>query len=698
MPADTYLEKLDQAVLLFEAKRIDEARGLCEQLMKDWPRDPKVLSLHGIILALQGDLMSAVTPLRQAVEIAPANPVALSNYGNVLKDLGQLDLAIIQYQKAIAANPKFADAYYNLGIALTQKGQGLAAIENFNAALKYHPDWAECYMNRGNAQQASGNFDAALLDYNRVIELMPDSAQGYVNRANLSRLSRSRLDGAMKDFTRALQLDPDQPAALHSYGQLLHAMGNYSESAKVLERLNQHATPDNFFALGDWVHAKMLIADWNDLPQIDFELRVRLAKKQAVARPFGLMGSSHSELELQSCAQIFSTIKYPPSSPLVAKRANATSTKIRVGYIGGEFRTQAISILMTGIYERHDAKRFEIYAFDNGWDDGSDLRQRQKAVFKKMIDISKLGDLEAAQIIAEHQIDILIDLNGFFGLSRQGVLAWRPSPIQVVYLGCPGTMGTEYMDYLIADAAVIPAASTSCYNEKVVRMPHSYFPCDDQRKVSERVFTRAEMGLPERGFVFCCFNNNYKIVPETFSQWMRILQKVEGSVLWLFETSQASVVNLRGEAMKRGVHPDRLIFAQPLPSPEHLARHRLADLFLDTLPYNAHTTASDALWMGLPLVTQVGTTFPGRVAPSLLSALGVPELITQTPEAYEALAIELALAPAKLKAVREKIISQRATAPLFNTKLFTQHFEQALQAMYERHQSGLPPAAISLNP
>jgi predicted O-linked N-acetylglucosamine transferase (SPINDLY family) len=370
--------------------------------------------------------------------------------------------------------------------------------------------------------------------------------------------------------------------------------------------------------------------------------------------------------------------------------------KIRIGYLAGELREHATSILMTGVFECHDRERFEVYAFDNGWDDGGELRRRQNAAFHKIINISKVGDLEAARIIAENEIDILIDLNGFFGAGRQEVFAFKVSPVQVSYLGCPGTMGTDYFDYLIADGVVIPEGSDSYYDEKIVRLPHTYQANDFKRKVSERVFTRAEMGLPEQGFVFCCFNNNYKITPETFSQWMRILQKVEGSVLWLFETSQASVLNLRREAEKRGVHPDRLIFAQPLPSPEHLARHRLADLFLDTLPYNAHTTASDALWMGLPLVTQVGTTFPGRVAASLLTALGVPELITQTPEAYEALAIELALAPAKLKAVREKIISQRATAPLFNTKLFTRHFEQALQAMYERHQSGLPPAAITI--
>ena len=693
MALDIYAEKFDFAVMLFESDQIGEAGRLCGQLLQERPDDAKVLGLHGIILAQQGDLASAIEPLRQAAEIDRHNPSAISNYGNILKDLGQLDLAIVQYQKAIAIDSRFADAYYNLGIAQGLKGLYLESLASFDSAIQLRPDRAQYYLNRGNTHQVLRNLDAALSDYSRVVVLLPDSIQGYVNRANLCHPALGD-KGIQSDFEIALRLEPNSPEALHNFAQYLHATGKYEQAVQVLERLYE-VSPD--FALCDLLHCKSLVADWSHWDELLFELRVRLARQQAVARPFGLMGMLYSETELLAGARNFKTRKFPLRAGLIQASKRSPRSKIRIGYLAGEFRQHATSILMTGVFECHDRNRFEVYAFDNGWDDGGDLRQRQNAAFHKIIDISKVGDLEAARIIAENEIDILIDLNGFFGAARQAVFAFKPSPVQVSYLGCPGTMGAEYFDYLIADSWVIPAASEIFYDEKIVRLPHTYQANDLKRKVSERVFTRAEAGLPAQGFVFCCFNNNYKIQPETFSQWMRILQKVEGSVLWLFETSQASEVNLRREAEKRGVRSDRLIFAKSLSASEHLARHRLADLFLDTLPYNAHTTASDALWMGLPLVTQVGTTFPGRVAASLLSALGVPELITHSPEAYEALAVELALTPSKLKAIREKIISQRETAPLFNTKLFTQHFEQALEAMYQRHQSGRSPTAITIN-
>ena len=694
MPVDAYAEKFDFAVMLFDSGQAGEAKRLCDQLLLERPGDAKVLGLLGIILAQQGDLVSAIEPLRQAAEADLHNPSALSNYGNILKDLGQLDLAIIQYQKAVAADPKFADAYYNLGIAQGLRGFHLEAIGSFDAALQLRPNQAQYYLNRGNTYQVLRNLDAALLDYNRVIALQPDSIQGYVNRANLRHPALGD-KGVQSDFETALRLEPNSPEALHNFAQYLHASNRYEQAVKILEKLYE-VFPD--LALCDLLHCKSLIASWPQWDELLFELRVRLAYQQAVARPFGLMGMLHSETELLTGARNFKKRKFPIRTGLIGAHPHSPRSKIRIGYLAGEFRQHATSILMTGVFESHDRNRFEVYAFDNGWDDGSELRQRQNAAFHKIIDISKVGDLEAARMIAENEIDILIDLNGFFGAARQGVFAFKPSPVQVSYLGCPGTMGAEYFDYLIADSSVIPAASEIFYDEKIVRLPHTYQANDSRRKVSGRAFTRAEAGLPAEGFVFCCFNNNYKILPDTFSQWMRILQKVEGSVLWLFVINQDTVLHLRREAEKRGVHPDRLIFAPPIPPPDHLARHRLADLFLDTLPYNAHTTASDALWMGLPLVTQVGTTFPGRVAASLLSALGVPELITRSPEAYEALAVDLATAPTKLKAIREKIISQRATAPLFNTKLFTQHFEQALEAMYQRHQSGLPPAAITIKP
>ena len=340
--------------------------------------------------------------------------------------------------------------------------------------------------------------------------------------------------------------------------------------------------------------------------------------------------------------------------------------------------------------------RFEMTAISIGPDDNSEMRQRLKHSFDHFIDATILSDEEIASRIRVTEIDILIDLKGFTQDARTNVFARRPAPIQANYIGYPGTMGAEYIDYIIADQTVIPENSKQYYLEKIVYLPTSYQVNDSKRFISDKAFTRTQLGLPPTGFVFCSFNNNYKITPRIFDCWMRILKQVESSVLWLLEDNPTAASNLRKEATTRGVNPERLIFAKRLPIAEHLARHRLADLFLDTLPYSAHTTASDALWAGLPVLTCLGETFAGRVAASLLNAIGLPELIAATPEAYEQMAIDLATHPEKLAVIKRKLAENRLTTPLFDTKLFTKHIEAAYIAMYERHQAGLAPDHISI--
>ena len=349
---------------------------------------------------------------------------------------------------------------------------------------------------------------------------------------------------------------------------------------------------------------------------------------------------------------------------------------------------------MAELFELHTRERFEIIALDNGWDDGSEVRRRINASFGEIVDISRMGDREAAAAVRAREIDILVSLNGYFGDERQGVFAYRPSPIQVNYLGFPGTLGTDYIDYLIADATVIPESSQPYYREKIAYLLDTYQVNDRKRAIADRTFSREELGLPPSAFVFCCFNNNYKIVPSTFEGWMRILDRVPGGVLWLLEDDPQAVRNLRKEAGARGVAPERLIFAPRLPLPEHLARHRAADLFVDSLPYNAHTTASDALWAGLPLLTRIGTTFPGRVAASLLKAIGLAELIATTQENYEALAVDLAIDRERLAQIRDKLARNRSIAPLFDTPRFTRSIEDLYVQMVERYRAGLPPERI----
>src|SRR5262249_20308746 len=318
------------------------------------------------------------------------------------------------------------------------------------------------------------------------------------------------------------------------------------------------------------------------------------------------------------------------------------------------------------------------------------MRRRLEAAFDKFLDVRNRSDRDVASLARNLEIDIAVDLGGFTTRDcRMGIFSMRAAPVQASYLGYAGTTGAEYIDYLIADPTVIPPSSQKYFSEKIVYLPNSYQANDRKRRIADKTFTRAEVGLPEEVFVFCCFNNNYKITPEVFDCWMRVLKRLGNSVLWLFEENTKAASNLRKEAEIRGVHPERLIFAKRMPPPDHLARHRLADLFLDTLPYNAHTTASDALWAGLPVLTRIGETFAGRVAASLLHAIGLTELITSTPQAYEALAIELATNPEKLAAIKRKLANNRLTTPLFDTKLFTKHIEAAYAAMYERYQAGL---------
>ena len=402
-----------------------------------------------------------------------------------------------------------------------------------------------------------------------------------------------------------------------------------------------------------------------------------------------------SSLDLQrKASEIWVNAKCPPSGALEKISKLSPHQRIRIGYFSADFHNHPVAFLMAELFERHDRSKFELIAFSFGPDTDDDIRRRLKVAFDKFIDVRNMSDRDVALLARSLEIDIGVDLKGFTEDARTNIFAMRAAPIQVNYLGYPGTMGADYIDYLIADPMLIPASHQSHYTEKIVYLPNSYQPNDRKRQISDKAFTRSELGLPQQGFVFCCFNNNYKITPDVFDSWMRILAHVEGSVLWLLEDNEIAARNLKKEASVRGIDPDRLVFAPRMALADHLARHRMADLFLDTLPYNAHTTASDALWAGLPVLTQIGETFAGRVAASLLNAVHLPELVTTTRDDYEALAIELATNPAKLASIKQKLADNRLTTPLFDTELFTKHIEAAYTTMYERYQADLPPDHI----
>ena len=438
----------------------------------------------------------------------------------------------------------------------------------------------------------------------------------------------------------------------------------------------------------------MHICDWINFDTECAHLISSVKNKKANTNPFAFLGISSSSDDQLQCAKSWVAEKHPASHKSIWRGEHYRHDRIRVAYVSADFHQHATSYLTAGMFENHDKSRFEIAAISIGPDDNSEIRQRLKDSFEHFIDVTTLSDEKIASRIREAEIDILIDLKGFTQDARTNVFAPRPAPIQVNYLGYPGTMGASYIDYVIADQTVVPDECRKFYSEKIAILPNTYQVNDRKRVISDKAFNRSDVGLPSQGFVFCCFNNKYKITPHVFDRWMRILKQVEGSVLWLLEDNASSASNLKKEAVARGVSVERLVFAKRVPLPEHLARHKLADLFLDTLPYNAHTTASDALWAGVPVLTRIGETFAGRVAASLLNAIGLPELITTTSEAYEQMAIDLATHPEKLAAIKRKLAENRLTTPLFDTKLFTKHIEAAYTMMYERHQAGLPPDHI----
>jgi protein O-GlcNAc transferase len=717
-----------QALVLHQAGRLSEARRLYEATVNADPTHFDALHMLGIVAHQMHDPKQAVTWIDKAIAVNSRDASAHYNRGLALAALQRLDEAIHSYSTAIALNPNYTEAYSSRGTAFQNQGEIERALSDCRKATALNPGYANAWHNQGAAlyllhryEEAVTCFERALslddndaeshnslgavlfllkqpskamIHHDRAARLNPNDAKIWRNRG-VTLMGLRRLDEAIACFDQTLRLDPKCAEAMFDRAVALNKLGRIEEALESYGALIQ-LDPDFRFAEGLFLHTKMLCCDWHDIDKLYTDITIKMRAGKPAMEPFSYQGLCDNEADLKTCAEIYAAHNYPtPAVPLDVKAA-ARHDRIRLGYLSGEFRNQATSILMAELFELHDRSRFEVFALDNGWSDQSALRARLEKSFDRIFNIFALSDREAAALIRREGIDILINLNGYFGDGRQGVFAFRPSPIQVNYLGFPGTLGAEYMDYLIADETVIPETSRQYYTEKIVWLPDCYQVNDRQRKIADKKFARADLGLPAEGFVFCCFNNPYKITPGTFDAWARILNRVDDSVLWLLPSNPAAARNLAKEAGKRGINPSRLVFADPMPAAEHLARHGVGDLFLDTLPYNAHTTASDALWAGLPVLTLTGHTFPGRVATSLLKAAGLPEMIVGTAQAYEDLAVELAQNPARLTIIKKKLAQNRDTTPLFDTPRFAKNIEAAFLRMYARSQAGLAPEHIRL--
>jgi len=651
---------------------------------------PKII-LDIVSLIQNNNLKGNLTLVRSAVTEDFKNIDYLFNLGVECVESGKVADALMIFEclRPVAAND--VRIPYNIGVLNAMQCNFESALRSFDEALDISPDDVDVLTNYANAQHELRRYDEAIISYDKALSRQPDFAQAWMNKG-VALHELKRYDEALTHLNMALSLSLGYHEAWAQKGILLNTLKQHSQSAKCFLRALE-LCPEDSYLLGKSQHQMMLVCDWKNYANITNEIFNRIQQKRKCAEPFGLQGIATSEELLKECAEIYSNDVFPTQGNLVGK-LKYTHNKIRIGYVCGEFREQATSILMTRIWELHDKSQFEIFAFDSGFGDNSEYRTRIETVFTEIHDISRLSDLEAAKLIRSKEIDILVNLNGYFGHVRQGIFSYKPAPIQVNYLGFPGTIGAPYMDYIIADHIVLPLESTEYYVEKIVYLPNSYQANDDRRMISQKIFSRIEFGLPENGFVFVCFNNNYKITPSTFDLWSRILEKVEKSVLWLLADNPIAKENLIKEADARGVDSSRLVFAERLPISEHLARHKLADLCIDTLPYNAHTTCSDALWAGLPVLTLMGSTFPGRVSASLLNAVGLSELITHTEDDYLTLAVELATNHEKLKTIRARLAFNLSEIPLFNSSLFTKNLEAAYLKMHERDMEDLQPDHI----
>jgi protein O-GlcNAc transferase len=597
-----------------------------------------------------------ISPRRQA-----AGPSVLQRAATLYHQ-HRLDEAELLCREILSSMGAHYDALNLLGAIRLRQQNFKESVSLITTALRQNPNSPEALYNLGAGYMGLDCFDAAVASYTRALVIKPDFVDALTKRGDaLTKLRRH--DQAIIDYEKALAIKPDHPAAL-----------------------------------GALAFAHLCVCNWDQTNRLSKELDAAVvAGKSDIAPLTFLLYSNDPERQLQCASNhVRRTIQMAPSLP--CNRARKPHQPIRVAYVSPDFREHPGAHLMAGLFELHDRARFEIIGVSLGPDDGSEIRARVVRSFDQFYEVRFKSDHEIAKLLCDLQVDIAIDRNGHTNGARPAIFAFRPAPIQVAYLGYPGTTGAEFIDYMIADEVVLPLDQQRFYSEKIVYLPDSYLVNDSKRLISPHVPGRREVGLPETGFVFCCFNRSNKITAPIFNIWMQLLAVVEGSVLWLYHSNEAATANLRREAANRGIDPTRLVFAERIPVKDHLARHRLADLFLDTLPYNAHTTASDALWAGLPVLTCLGTTFVGRVAASLLNAAWLPELVTNNLEEYEALAVKLATKPSLMQSIRRKLEANRLTCPLFDTDRFRRHIEAAYMTMWELWLRGEEPRSFSVEP
>ena len=591
--------------------------------------------------------------------------------------------------------PKNFDILHLLGIISFQLKDYKKSSELISEAIKINSKDAEAYNNMGIVSKKLNHLDIAYSNFSNAIKLKSDYAEAH-NSCGVILKELKKEEKAIKSFELAIKFEKNYAEPYYNLGHILferkkynEALQNFYESYKINPKLN--------YLLSSIIFTKHRICEWDSFDKDLLVLENAILNEKKKINPFLTLSFYESPLLQKKSAEIFVKNEYDVQNTQNYKFYNQTKKKIRIAYYSADFRNHPMSYLLANLYELHDKNKFEIIGISFGPDKDDEMRKRVSKAFDEFYDLRLKTEDEIVKFSRELKIDIAIDLMCFTKYHKFGIFVKRCAPIQVNYLGYPGTSGTNYLDYIIADKILIPKESQKYYSEKIVYLPDTYQANDSTKKISDKIFTREKLGLPKDGFVFCCFNNNYKITPQVFDVWMRLLERVENSVLWILSENINISKNLKKEATLRGIDFNRIVFAERIKMNEHLARQKVADLFIDTFPYTGHTTASDALWVGLPVLTRIGKSFASRVSASLLNAIGLSELATNSEKEYEDLAIELATNSEKLEETKNKLKNNRNTKPLFNTQIFARNIEKAYSLMYERYLKNLPLDNIEIN-
>lgn len=693
MSKNRLLELLKLAEQYFRQQNYALAKTVLGTILQGYPGNPRANELLAYIIGNDGDLQGAIRLLEKSASSSGCAPAVHYELGGIYLSRDDDEKAVISFGKAASLGFKTFELHFKYGQSLAKLGFFHKAIEQFILAKNQNGSSPELFFNLAKLHEYLGDYSKALQEYESVIGIDPTYVPAWIGGGQILK-NQGDFAAALNAFDEALSIDASNPEALYLKGSLLRSLRRYSEAIEVYSRCLK-AEPDFPFLFGAYVNTKLLICDWSDYDDSLEKIKQQLLESKEVIAPFPFLALA-DDPELQLLAANIWVKHETRNIKLFQVKAAATlyQRKIRIGYFSADFGFHPVAFLIAEIFELHNRDQFEIYGFSVGPNTGDPMRKRLEKSFDQFIDVESLPDSKVAERARELEIDIAIDLTGFTQDGRTNIFALGAAPVQVNFLGYPGTLGATYMDYIIADPILIPNGSQEFYAEKIAYLPDSYQPNDRQRPRLARRMSRSEAGLPQKGFVFCCFNNNFKITPKRFDLWAAILRQVEGSYLWLLEDNPFASSNLRSEIQKKGIDPDRLVFAPRVSPKDHLARISTADLFLDTAPYSAHTTTSDALWVGLPVLTVMGKSFASRVAASLIFASGLPELVADTDEAYVQLAVELAIAPDKLEGIRSRLQMNYKKIPLFDSVKFTKNLENLYVEMYAKSQSKLPPSEI----